>query len=81
MVYMARFVTLVEQGATADSRTVLWVLVFNTTYVYVSSTQTCLLSRFWRRIYAFRTVCMLVRVDLSKLRYFGGQVNVSELIV
>ena len=43
--------------------------------------QTCLPLQFWRRIYVFRTVCTLVRVDLSKLRFLGGQVNICELIV
>ena len=33
--------------------------------------QTCLLLRFWRRIYAFGTVCTLIRVNLSKLRFSG----------
>ena len=43
--------------------------------------QICLLLRFWRRIYALRTVCTIIRVDLSKLRFFFGQVNIFDLIV
>ena len=51
-------------------RMILWLLY-----------QTCLRSRSLRRTHAFRTLCTLVRVDLSKLRLFGGQVNICESIV
>ena len=47
----------------------------------LSETQVCVILRSGRRIYPFRTLCTLARVDLSKLRIFGGQVNILELIV
>ena len=33
-----------------------------------------------RRIYAFRTFCTVARVDLSKLRFFSGQVNIFSCL-